>query len=461
MKCPDRLRRGAVRGGLLGLALSIGGWGLVNAQPAERLKLTLEEGLRLAAEKDEKLLIAQTELRRSRAQLRRVRADAFPHFSASVNYGRNWLLPTAVFSTASGPQRVEIGSAHALAGALGVEQSLAVNRQGTARAAARLGVEYSAEVERQVRQQLVAEVEKRFCDLLLAQELAEVSALSLERASVDRERAQSLRQAGRISDYEVLRTEVQVATLRSDSIRVRNELNMAEEALRDAVRLEGDLEATGEFREESRLSLNSLEKLLELGRARRPEMRQADCQFRMQECAVRLKQQEQGPAVGLFASGQVQFQSDKIDLSRGDAWRKSWTTGLSMQIPLEGMRAGAELEQARLERERLQFEKAQVEREIRLEIRRVWAALQDAGERLAIQRGVVERAEKNLWFAESRYSSGVGTQLEVLDAQVTLAEAQTTYATTRHDRALALVELERAVGVLGEPAAAEELSQKE
>ena len=448
MKCPGWLARGAFRGAVAGL---LAWWGLADAQSGERVKLTLEEGIHLALEKDETLLIAQTDLQKSRQQLRRVRADIFPQFSASMSYGRNWLLPTSIFGAAGRQQEVTVGREHSLNGVLSMRQPLLGSGWGAQVKSARLFVGYATEVERQARQELTGEVEKRFYGLLLAQELVGISGQTLDRVTANLERTQSLRRAGRVSDYEVLRTQVQLAALQSDSIRVRNELSLAAIALRDAVRLEGDLEAQGEFLEESRLDLASLDNLLELGRARRPEMRQVERQLGMQEYALRLKQGQGRPVVDLFASGQMAFQSSRLDLYREEAWGRSWVSGLSVVLPLEGIRAGAELDQARLDVERAQLEKALVEREIRLEIHQAWTGAQDAGKRVAAQRRVIEGAERNLWFAESRYFSGVGTQLEVLDAQLTLMEAQTGYAIARHDQTLALVELERAVGVLGEP----------
>ena len=60
------------------------------------------------------------------------------------------------------------------------------------------------------------------------------------------------------------------------------------------------------------------------------------------------------------------------------------------------------------------------------------------------------RQSTNVQPTSTWYWSGLGTQLEILDAQVVLAESETALATARRDRARALVALERAVGVLGE-----------
>ena len=64
---------------------------------------------------------------------------------------------------------------------------------------------------------------------------------------------------------------------------------------------------------------------------------------------------------------------------------------------------------------------------------------------------MVEEARRGLAIAQAPYRTGAGTQLEVLDAQVTMVQAEAECARSRRDRAVAMVELEHTVGALGEP----------
>ena len=100
--------------------------------------------------------------------------------------------------------------------------------------------------------------------------------------------------------------------------------------------------------------------------------------------------------------------------------------------------------------QRVEYDRKRLAREVRLQIQQAFYDVQEASERIAANRNAVRQAEKGLQIAESRYASGVGTQLEMLDAQLALVQSQTEKATARRDRALALMRLERAVGVLGE-----------
>ena len=68
---------------------------------------------------------------------------------------------------------------------------------------------------------------------------------------------------------------------------------------------------------------------------------------------------------------------------------------------------------------------------------------------MKMQEDSVIQAEKGLEIAESRYRSGAGTQLEVLNAQLVLVQSRTGIALAKRDRAQSLILLEFAVGTLG------------
>lgn len=419
------------------------------AWAGDELTIDLQEGIRLAMQRNEVLRMARTDLEKAQQRIREARSDALPHLDLSLNYNRNWMLPSITFNT----QTVKIGTENNITGTLGLRQTLySGGKVGAALASARHFSEYSQEVERAVRQQVVLQVETAYADLLLARELVRVSDLALDRARANLTQVQALRRAGRVADYDLLRAQVQVSSFASDSIRADNGRQLAKMAFKDVIGIDLDqaITVTGDFRQSTDLGLEDLEALQETGLARRPEMEQIDRQLLMQERAIQVEKAGSRPSVDLVANGQTQFQSNEFDLVDQD-WRKSWSSGVVVTVPLfDGMRTGARVSQARVELHRAELQREQLARSIRLEIVQSWLNLREAGERLQVQAATVGQAEKGLQVAESRYASGAGTQLEILDGQLALIRARTEWATARRDRALALVRLEGAVGVLGE-----------
>ncbi|MDA0746072.1 MAG: TolC family protein [bacterium] len=415
--------------------------------------LTLEEGIQMALEKNEVLRMAREDLVKSREQVREAVADALPQLDLSVDYNRNWKLPSTVFDTPTGRQSVTIGSKNNIDGVLSLRQPLfASGKIGAGLKVAKLFAEYSNEQVRAVNQRVRASVEGAFYNVLLARDLVRVSKLALKRAQANLRQVRRLHEAGRVSNYEVLRAEVQVSSLRPDSIQAENGLVVARLNFKDAIGLDSEqsVDVRGGFRDRTDLEVAQVENLIQTGLASRPETRQMDRQVRMREQNVRIQQASSRPSVDLVASGRLQAQNNELDFKKDD-FRQSWATGISIQIPLfDGFRTRAQVSQARADFRRAELEAQELGREVRLEIRQAWLDLRVTLEKLDAEALVVSQAQQGLAIAESRYANGVGTQLEVLDAQLVLQQMEFQYVRGQHNRAMALVNLEMAVGVLGE-----------
>lgn len=416
---------------------------------AEPLILDLQTGLALVQENNERLLQARIDLLRGREELRAARAAGLPQVEASFTYNRNWLLPSFIFAG----NAVKIGTENNLTGVMSLRQPLYAG--GGARAArdmARRQLAMLGQTQRQTTQLVMAEVEERFYDLLLAEELRTVSHLALAWARRNLSAVAARAQAGRAAELDQLRAQVQVSTLRADSIRAENNLRLATMALKDVVGLDLDraIKVRGTFRTETTLALDDLEALVALGLSKRPELAHVEQEIGWHERKIAADQASTRPRVELVATGQTQFQSDEFDLAEQE-WRKSWNTGLVVQIPLfDGRLTGARVAQARQDLRRIEYDQQRIAREVRLQIQQAYYAVEEASERIEAHRDAVLQAEKGLEVAELRYASGVGTQLESLDAQLALVEVRTQSAVARRDQALALMRLEQTVGVLGE-----------
>jgi outer membrane protein TolC len=421
----------------------------VSLLEAETLVIDVEKGVALALNNNERLLQAKIDVVHSREGHRLARSAGLPQLEASINYNRNWLLPSFVFAGSA----VRIGTENNLTGTVTMRQRLYAG--GGVRAAMDMAdrqVAIMGETERETRQLVVAAVEERFYDLLLAGELLKVVHLAIERSRQNLHQVVSRGQAGRASEFDRLRAQVQVSSMRADSIRSENDLRLAAMALKDIVGIDLDqpLEVRGTFRIDTSLDINDLQGLLDRGVANRPELARIIRQLEYQERNVEFERAAGRPLLDLVATGQTQFQSNEFDLADKE-WRKSWNTGVVLNIPIfDGQRTGARVAQAKQSLRRTEYERQRLEREVHLQVQQAYYDVEEASERIEANRDAVLQAEKGLRMAGSRYANGAGTLLEILDAQLALVQTRTENAMARRDRGLALMRLERSVGVLGE-----------
>jgi len=78
--------------------------------------------------------------------------------------------------------------------------------------------------------------------------------------------------------------------------------------------------------------------------------------------------------------------------------------------------------------------------------------MREAEKRISTTQVAVAKAEEDYHIAQVRYESGVGTNTDVLDAQVALHQARNNYNSSLYDYNVAKVALDTAMGIEARPA---------
>ena len=84
---------------------------------------------------------------------------------------------------------------------------------------------------------------------------------------------------------------------------------------------------------------------------------------------------------------------------------------------------------------------------VMLDVRSTYLDLREAEKRIKTTQVAVAKAEEDYHIAQVRYMAGVGTNTDVLDAQVALTDAQNNYVQSLYDYNTSRTSLETAIGV--------------
>ncbi len=85
---------------------------------------------------------------------------------------------------------------------------------------------------------------------------------------------------------------------------------------------------------------------------------------------------------------------------------------------------------------------------IALEVRTAFLSMKEAEKRIDTSKVAVDQAEENFRIAEVRYTSGVGTNLDVVDAELALTQAKTNYIQALYDYNTSKAQLDKAMGIM-------------
>jgi outer membrane protein TolC len=290
----------------------------------------------------------------------------------------------------------------------------------------------------ELQRQLVTQtVKESFTNINFAQRLIRVNEQALQRAELNLRSARGFFEVGTRPKSDVTRAEVDVANARVDVIRARNAERLARVALATAM----GLPATTPLQIDDNLVYQPVTldaaRLLEEALRQRPESRQARLQADAAEGRVRRAFRDFFPDI----TGDGFYGAQRTD------FMEVWELRLSLNWSLfDGGNRIARYREARSNLEAAQSRVKATELDISREVEQAQSNVIEAEERIQAAQVAVASAQENFRLAQGRFDAGVGTILELTDAQLALTQAQNTEAQALADYRIALARLDRAVG---------------
>lgn len=120
-----------------------------------------------------------------------------------------------------------------------------------------------------------------------------------------------------------------------------------------------------------------------------------------------------------------------------------------MKVPIfDGLSKSARIQKNRLQMMQLENQKFFLQESIKNEVYTAKTNLKNDLNILEIQRENLELAREVYDISKIKYNEGVGSNLEVVEADAALIEAEINYLTALYDGLVAKVDLEKALGIL-------------
>ncbi|UII29424.1 TolC family protein [Fulvivirga maritima] len=141
--------------------------------------------------------------------------------------------------------------------------------------------------------------------------------------------------------------------------------------------------------------------------------------------------------------------SDFDLLFKSERWLNYGLLGLSLNIPVfDGFLKSNKIQRNKLEIKQLNNSFEQLENSIDLEIKEASINMETSLKQMQAQKENMELAEEIYDVTSIKFKEGVGSNLEVVEAEADYKEAQTNYYNALYDALVAKVELEKAYGQL-------------
>ena len=280
--------------------------------------------------------------------------------------------------------------------------------------------------------------------------VAEESRIDAARAQLETARAllelaQDRKKAGLVPSVDVLRADVERARREQDTIIAEVRLAKAKLALARVIGLPiGQPFRLADRVPYSPARIRTLEDALKTAYENRSDWKSAEARLRAAEAARRSAKGEWLPALDVWGD------YGALGTTAGSA-RTTYTLGAALRVPLfnGGKTIGKLLQaEAALESERAALEDLRAR--VHYEVESASLDLKAAQDRVAVAERAMLLAKEELTQAQDRFRAGVASNIEVVQAQESVASATESYITSLYDHNVAKATLGRALGIAAE-----------
>ncbi len=229
-------------------------------------------------------------------------------------------------------------------------------------------------------------------------------------------------------------------------IQAINNLELSKISLKNilALDLNQPVEIKGEF-EFKKIESVVMNEAGESAIGNNPLIKQMKIQESLLDKNVSIQRADYFPTLSLF--GQYDFQTqDNTYRIKNYKWVETFMVGLQLNYTLfDGFGRSARIQQAIIDKEKVDLGRRKLEEGVKVQIKQSVMKMDEAEKKILAQEKSLQQAQKALKIAETRYKSGVGTQLEIIDTQSAYMMAQTNYSQAIYDYLIAQADWEFAV----------------
>ena len=407
------------------------------APEAAAMDIDLKGAVTTAIQNNRDITIAELKRREAEADVSAAAAKKNP--SVSYSWQRNQ-YPTQVVTTALGTQSSNHGYSQ------GINVSWPIWTFGKVE-----GAIDAARYQKNIADLTVYKTEadtklaavQAYYQYLEAVKLAEVQAQSVTDYASHLNNVQQQFDAGIVAKLDVLSSNVSLANAKQKSIAADNTRDVAEANLNNIMRvpMNTTLNPLDKNFPEPEFDL-TMEQAILMAQKYRWELVEADYGVKAAEASLRSAKAGYLPTVSV--GGGYSWKEASVTAVDKDDWAVQG--GLSWSL-WDGGATQASVKKADAAVKTAQETLLQAREKIELEVRQDYLNVLSYKEQIRAAEASVAQAEEAYKIATVRYSSGVGINLDVLDAELALNTARTNYITALYNYNIGLATLEHAMGV--------------
>jgi len=408
--------------------------------------LSIEEAIGVAFKNNKDIQIEEQEINAAKAAILGAQSEFLPKLNANAGYahvGSILSLP----QTQNTKKDPGIFTGYRNDNKVGLELDQAIYNGGANTAnlqQKQIKLRIQQETLRARKLDTEFEVKRLYYGLLLAQETERIAQNLLDQAKSHFEDVKKKYEQGTASRFDRLQSSVQVSKLEPELIKAKNAVDLIDAELKKLLGVNLRVSVTlkdGLMYRPREIKESEFLKFAYLGK---PEMMLMVLGVDVNKWLIETAKAGHKPQV----NAQLGYNYRSNDI--GDMINNrhnNWDAGFSVSIPIfDGFSTKAKVDEAGARYTRAKLEKENLVEQIAVDIRKACLDLQKAQSVIGSQKDSVGEAKEALKIAEVRYDNGEGTNLDVMDSQVSLSQVEKNLSEGIYDYLMAEAYLNRTMG---------------
>ena len=402
---------------------------------------TLSQIYELALQENEEIQIARQDIYHAQQEKRRAVSTVLPKVTLNGTYTR---FPEETISLGDSPPTV-LQPEERYGIEVTLEQPLFAggkNRAGIRMA--KQGIRVARKNLNLSTEALLLHVAEVFYGVLRAQKDAEAQQQNVERLLEHRRLSELRFLVGEVTETILLRAEAELADAHAERVVRENDLAIKKKELRILTGIHEGFEI--EEPPLPRIPESTGPELLNIAFQNRDDVLRSQLEEQISKEVIAISRGDFFPTITLEGT---YFSRDQEPLTSSSFFvEESWFVGGRMEFPIfEGGLRMAELAQSRSQLKKDELETARLKKQIDLDVTRSQLTLKAVARALQSRQKQLRFAFENFEMVSKQFTFGLVTNIDLLDANQELIEAERDLIAMTYDRHLAILNLQRSAGV--------------
>lgn len=429
---------------VLCLALLMSGSLVQAQQEQDSIIISLDQAIEIALEESRTIKISNLTIEKSGYEKKGSYAALYPNISANGSYQRTLKKQIMAMDFGGQAMEIEVGKWNNVNAGISAAMPLINAQLWELLKLSALDVELAIEQARSSKISMVSQVKQAYYAVLLAQQVYEVYKEVYDNAAKNFEYTEQLYNAGKTSEYEYLRMQVNVKNAEPNVYSSLTAIDFAIWQLKAimGIDLETKIGVIGSIDlYKNELISYTLSNDVDLDN--NSSLAQLSLQNEQLERTIKMTKFQYIPT--LSASFAYNY------IAMGDDFKFNWNpysvAGLTLNIPIfDGFQKRNSIRQYKASKDILELTMEDTERHLRVTFKNYQNEIATYMKNFIAAESTLEMAQRSYDIAEKMYELGKATLLELNDAQLALVQAQLTMSTTVYNFMVTKASIDELVG---------------